>query len=923
MPKAMRFVSLQRKLGNLRNYLFPFSKLKRSETALWPSEERLDAVVTNAPVILWAMDRQGLITLVEGSGLDSLGTRGDQYVGQSVFRVFRNIPQVMQDSRRALAGAALTSIVEINRLVFESRYSPVRDKNGEVTGVIGVAIDITERKRAERALEESERKYRELVDNLNEGIWSIDKNAYTNFVNPRMAEMLGYTVDEMQGKHLFAFMDERGVEIAQRNLERRQQGITEQHDFEFLRKDGARVYASLETSPLTDAEGNYLGAIAGVQDITERRLAEEALQWELSVSNALAELSSVSITPSSSIKDIANTVLDCAKLLTDSKHGYVSFIDPETGDNVGYTLTSMMERECSVSGEDKRIVFPVGPDGRYPGLWGHALNTRQGFYTMSPATHEASRGIPEGHVPITSFLSVPAVIDQQLVGQISLANSNRDYTERDLKVVGRLAEFYTLALQRKLVEEALAVEKDNLTGILEAMHDGVYIVDQRFNIEYVNPPLQVEFGPYEGRKCYDYLHARTEVCPWCKNQDVFAGRTVRWEWYSVKNNRTYDLIDTPLRNADGSISKLEIFRDITNRKLAEEALTQSEANYRTLVESSPDGVISVNAEGYVAECNESICRLLGYAKEEIIGKRFRQLLANPRKEDLEFYYSRVTENVQLEDEFELRHRDGQAVPVWAKMAWLYDTEGNFTRSVVYLRDVAERKKVDQLKDEFIGLVSHELRSPLTVIMGAIHTALSERDRLSREETHQLLQDAALESESLSHLLGNLLELSRAQANRLLLHPEPISVEKVVDNAVEKIRQQFPSHRFVIDVPDRLPPVHADELRVERILYNLLENAAKYSSQMGVIEVYARQENEHLVLSVSDQGIGLSPKDKARIFVAFQRLEEHKPDKARGAGLGLLVCRRLVEAHGGRIWVESEPGKGSTFFFTLPLTNTAT
>ncbi|MFC1999202.1 MEDS domain-containing protein [Chloroflexota bacterium] len=361
----------------------------------------------------------------------------------------------------------------------------------------------------------------------------------------------------------------------------------------------------------------------------------------------------------------------------------------------------------------------------------------------------------------------------------------------------------------------------------------------------------------------------------------------------------------------------------SERKLSEAALTQSEADYRTLVESSPDGVISVNAQGYVEACNESIYRLLGYAKEEIVGKRFRHLLANPRKEDLEFYYSQVTENVQLEDEFELRHKDGQAIPVWAKMAWLYDTEGNFTRSVVYLRDVVERKKVDQLKDEFIGLVSHELRSPLTVIMGAIHTALSERDRLSREETHQLLQDASLESESLSHLLGNLLELSRAQANRLLLHPEPISIEKVVDNAIEKIRQQFPSHRFVTDVPDRLPPVYADELRVERTLYNLLENAAKYSTQTGVIKVFARQENEYLVLSVSDQGIGLSPTDKARIFAAFQRLEEHKPDKARGAGLGLLVCQRLVEAHGGRIWVESEPGKGSTFFFTLPLTNTAT
>ena len=129
-----------------------------------------------------------------------------------------------------------------------------------------------------KALGESEKKYHQLVEGLQEGIWVIDKDAYTTFVNPRMAEMLGYTVDEMQGKHLFSFMDERGVEICKRNLERRQQGIKEQHDFELLRKDGTRVYTSMGTSPIIDGEGSYVGALAGVADITERRQAEEALR---------------------------------------------------------------------------------------------------------------------------------------------------------------------------------------------------------------------------------------------------------------------------------------------------------------------------------------------------------------------------------------------------------------------------------------------------------------------------------------------------------------------------------------------------------------------------------------------------------------------------------------------------------------------
>ena len=145
---------------------------------------------------------------------------------------------------------------------------------------------------------------------------------------------------------------------------------------------------------------------------------------------------------------------------------------------------------------------------------------------------------------------------------------------------------------------------------------------------------------------------------------------------------------------------------------------------------------------------------------------------------------------------------------------------------------------------------------------------------------------------------------------------------MVRTAIEKVAKRSSSRQFAVDFPESLPPVYADEWRLERILHNLLDNAVKYSPKGGEIGVSARIEGENLVVGVSDQGIGISVRDQGRLFAPFERLEYLRAAGVKGIGLGLLVCRRLVEAHGGWIWLESEPGKGSTFFFTLPLSEAA-
>jgi signal transduction histidine kinase len=266
-----------------------------------------------------------------------------------------------------------------------------------------------------------------------------------------------------------------------------------------------------------------------------------------------------------------------------------------------------------------------------------------------------------------------------------------------------------------------------------------------------------------------------------------------------------------------------------------------------------------------------------------------------------------------------RRSDGSTFDVQVLANLVTDADGEPFCMMASFVDITERRRLDQLKDEFIGLVSHELRTPLTVINGCLSTLITERKRLSPKEVQQLLQDALLESESLSHLIENLLELSRARAQQLSLYSESIDLKTLIKEAISKIKRQAASRRFVISIPDKLQSINADPLRVERVLYNLLDNAVKYSPPGSQIKVSVSSESERLVIGVSDHGEGLSASEQARIFGPFQRLENSRPDQARGAGLGLMVCRRLVEAHGGEVWVESQKSKGSTFFFSLPRT----
>lgn len=366
----------------------------------------------------------------------------------------------------------------------------------------------------------------------------------------------------------------------------------------------------------------------------------------------------------------------------------------------------------------------------------------------------------------------------------------------------------------------------------------------------------------------------------------------------------------------GAQVKVFVARDIADRKQTEEALKRSEEKYRGLFDNMTEAFafwkIMLDEKGkpsnyIVLEINDACEKLVGIPKEKLIGKSVFEIIPDADLKRMERFGRVVLTGESTHLEYHSPFLDK-----WLELHAFSLHEGYFA---TLLKDITERKKAEQLKDDFIGMVSHELRTPLTIVTGALYTSMSKE--LPAEEKQQLMHDAAWGTEMLGQILDNLLELSRAQANHLTLIIKPVNILEVAASVVYRLQFKSSEHRFEIDIPPELT-TKADPVRIELILRNLVDNAIKYSPSGGQITVFAKREGEDMVAGVSDQGPGIPPEEQEKLFVRFYRMEQSVRSGVEGIGLGLSVCRTLVEAHGGRIWVESQPGQGSTFYFAIPI-----
>jgi PAS domain S-box-containing protein len=493
-----------------------------------------------------------------------------------------------------------------------------------------------------------------------------------------------------------------------------------------------------------------------------------------------------------------------------------------------------------------------------------------------------------------------------------------------------------LVLSLESAQRELAEREARLRVILSSVGDAILTVAPDGSILEANEAAGALFAPGQGL-------AGTSVDRFiAKDEDMNVGgdfselstgprqrqltaRTVAGEPVEVEINASRALIQ-------GRWHVLLCIRDVSVRAKAE---AERQAQHReterarqlarSVIDAATDVMIYIDLDGRVSMVNERHAARFGIPDEEVIGTAIDALadtyrrvfaetgelevaLATPFEPDEEFRVVRLEQTWPVEREFTTT-----VLPVLGP-------RGDLSGKLAVMRDVSAERAADRMKSDFVALVSHELRTPLTSVKGYVELILEDEFGPVPDEQRGILGIISDSAQRLVLLTNDLLDISKIEAGRLDLRPAPMEVSAQIRSVLAALRPQIENkrQRLVLDLPETLPLVFADQNRFIQVLTNLVSNAHKYTGENGTITVGARQTEDRLLVEVTDTGVGLSEDEQSRLFTRFYRVQNRATRKESGTGLGLAIAKSLVEAQNGEIGVRSLPGEGSTFYFTVPV-----
>jgi PAS domain S-box-containing protein len=496
--------------------------------------------------------------------------------------------------------------------------------------------------------------------------------------------------------------------------------------------------------------------------------------------------------------------------------------------------------------------------------------------------------------------------------------------------------------ERKRNEEIIKSANARFTSIMNSLDATVYVADmETYELLFINNSLREDIGNYKGKVCWEVLQKdQTGPCEFCTNEKLLAkdgkpGRIYSWEFQNKKNQKWYLIKDRAITWNDGRIVRLEIATDITESKNIANALKESEIRFRTTFNQAVDPIfiakISEENIPIIYDINNSVIEKIGYNKEELIGKPMSLIHANEKKINILERVRELLSGKELNFETIQRKKDGSLIPIEMSAKKI---EINGTPYIYIIeRDISERKKWEKeilemqqklleennSKDKFFSIISHDLKSPFGVLLSIAQLLEDNFDEMENSEIKEMLKVTRNSAENIYDLLEGLLEWSLASSNRLEFLPNMVDLNEITNNVLLVQSQNAINKNInIINSIENETFVFADKKMLSTILRNLISNGIKFTSQSGKIIISSNIVDGKLEVSVSDNGIGISELEIEKLF----RIDIHHTtvgtERESGTGVGLILCKELVEKNGGKIWVKSEVGKGSIFKFTLPI-----
>jgi PAS domain S-box-containing protein len=866
-----------------------------AEDAQRESEDRFRTLANNIPQLAWMADEKGYIFWYNARWFDYTGTTLEQMAGWGWRTVHHpdHVQQVVEKIRRCFeTGEVWEDTFPLrgrdgNYRLFLSRAVPIRDADGKLLRWFGTNTDISESK-------ESGAKYRGLLEAAPDAMVVVDQGGKIVLLNVQAEKQFGYRRDELVGQEVTNIIPEGFAERLIADGTRTAADALAQQigtgiELTGRRRDGTEFPIEIMLSPLESAEGILV--TAAIRDISVRKKAE----------GQLARMEG-------RYRGLLEAAPDAMVVVNQS--GEIVLLNVQAEKQFGY-------RRDELVGQKVKNIIP------------------EGF---------AERIIADGTRTAAEALA------QQIGMGIELYGRRKNGSEFPIEIMLSPLEsaegiLVTAAIRdisvRKEAERHLARMEGRYRGLLEAAPDAMVVVNQGGGIVLLNVQAEKQFGYHRdellGQRVKNIIpegFAERLIADGLRSaEDALAQRIgTGIELMGRRKNGSefpIEIMLSPLESAEGILVTAAV-RDISVRKEAEKHLARMEGRYRGLLEAAPDAMVVVNQGGEIVLLNVQAEKQFGYRRDELVGQKVKNIIPKGFAERLIADGLRSAEDAlaqQIGTGIELngRRKDGSEFPIELMLSPLESAEGILVTAAI--RDITTRKtaeaqllqKVEELNrsnvelGQFAYIASHDLQEPLRMV--ASYTQLLARRYKGRldSDADEFITFAVDGASRMQRLIQDLLAYSRVGTKgKDLLET---SSEDALQQSLINLRGAIAESGAVV-THDLLPSVLADEMQLVQLFQNLVGNAIKYQNP-GVPRVHigaVRNGEQKWTFSVQDNGLGIDPQYFERIFGMFQRL--HKREEFAGTGIGLAICKKIAERHGGSISVESQPGHGSTFCFAL-------